>query len=276
MAMTLESLKPATADKPPRILIYGEPGIGKTSLAAEFPGAALVRVEDGIPAGVEIPAFPKAESFDEVMEALGVLYTEDHPYTTVIIDSITEFEKLVFAETCARGDENGNAKANVEAFGFGKGYVFAKRVLEEFIDAINTLRTERNMTVILIAHAAVQSFNDPESESYNRWEIALKASDKPNADLRGAIEREMDAIFLIKTPINVEPEKKDKPGSRAIARPSRVRKIYTEGTPALTAKNRYGMPPELRYDLGKGYAAIAPYLPGHGRGAAADDEKEAA
>lgn len=273
MAMTLASLKPTTADQPPRILIYGDPGIGKTTLASEFPDAAFVRIEDGIPANVNALAFPVAESFQDVMEALGVLYTEETGVRTLVVDSVTELQKLVFAETCARGDEHGHAKANIDAFGFGKGYVFAKQVMQEFLDAINTLRREKGMTIILIAHAAVTRFDDPETQSYDRWSIDL------HKQLVGMVEREMDAILLLKTPIDTatveEASSKDGPAKRVIAKGKRVRVLYTEGTPAMIAKNRYDIPSGLRVDVGAGYAALAPYLPGH-REAVAASEKEAA
>lgn len=258
MALTLQSLKPTTADQPPRLLVYGPPGIGKTSLAAEFPDVAFVRVEDGIPGGVDVQAFPVASTFNDVIEALGVLYTEEHDRKTVVVDSITEMQKLVFAETCERGDEHGNRKASIEGFGYGKGYVLAKRVMDEFLHAINVLRREKGMTIVLIAHSTVTRFDDPESESYDQWSIDL------HKQLVGMVEREMDAILLLKTPVDVRTEDKGLKGSRAIASAKRIRKMYTEGTPAMIAKNRYGLPPEMRFDLGAGYAALAPYLPGHG------------
>ena len=240
-----------------------------TSLAAEFPDCAFVRVEDGIPAGVNVAAFPVALDFGTVMDQLADLYANpESGVRTVVVDSVTELQKLVFAETCARGDDHGNAKRNIEDFGYGKGYVRAQAVLQEFIDGINMLRNELGITVILIAHSVVTQFNDPESEAYDQWSISL------HKQLVGQVEREMDAILLVKTPIEVKTEDRGLKGTRAIASSKRIRKIYTEGSPAFIAKNRYGLPPELRYDIGKGYAALAPYLPTHAAPSA--EQKEAA
>lgn len=261
MAISLSNLKKVKADKPPRILVYGPPGIGKTTLASEFPNPVFLQVEEGTPSGKELDAFSDLKTFSQVMEALAALYTEEHEFKTVVIDSVTALEKLIFAETCARGDERGNSKANIEDFGYGKGYVFATRVAGEFIEGINALRRDRGMAVVLIAHSTVLRFDDPETVSYDRYEIALRTSDKPNADIRGMFERDMDAIFLLKQPVTVKTEEVGFNKERALATGGGTVLIHAVGKPAYTAKNRYDMPPTIRYDKGQGFAVLAPYFP---------------
>lgn len=69
MALSLASLKKVHADKPPRILIYGPAGIGKTTLASEFPSPVFLQIEDGTPAGVELTSFGKIDTFQQLIVA---------------------------------------------------------------------------------------------------------------------------------------------------------------------------------------------------------------
>ena len=284
MAISLSDLKQVRADKPPRLLVYGPPGIGKTTLASEFPNAVFLQIEDGTPGDTELTSFGELSNYGDVMDALAAIYQEDHEYRTLVIDSVTKLEKLVFAEACRRGDEHGNAKANIEDFGYGKGYVYAFRVMEEIVEAINAIRNDRKIGVILIAHSNVQRFDDPETVSYDRYEIALRTSDKPNADIRGMVEREMDGILLLKQPVNIKGEDRKGAAAKTDKAIARVRAdgggailIHAIGKPAYTAKNRYGIPNTVRYDKGKGFAALAPYLPGYeAPTTVAADKKEAA
>lgn len=257
MAISLSDLRKVKADKPPRILIYGPPGIGKTTLASEFPDPVFLQIEDGTPGGIELDSFGKLDTFGQVNDALIALYTEEHNFKTLVVDSVTELQKLIFAETCARGDDKGNAKANIEDFGYGKGYVYAGKVWADFLDGINALRRERGMTIVLIAHSTVTRFDDPETVSYDQYQIDLHGKSV------GAIEREMDAIFLLKQPVNVKKEDQGFNKERARAEGGGAVLIHTIGKPAYTAKNRYDMQSTIRYDKGQGYAALAPYFPGY-------------
>ena len=54
------------------------------------------------------------------MEAIGALYTEDHAFRTVVVDSLDWLEPLVWEHTART-----NGWKNIEQPGYGKGYVAA-------------------------------------------------------------------------------------------------------------------------------------------------------
>lgn len=283
MAISLSNLRKVRADKPPRLLLYGPPGIGKTTLGSECPDPVFIQIEDGTPGDAELTSFGKLSTFQDVYDALGALYTEDHEYKTVVIDSVTELQKLVFQETGARGDDEGKSYARIEDFPYGKGYVYAMAVWQDLLDGLDALRNDRGMTVVLIAHSMVSTFNDPEGPAYDQYQIALHSSAKANADHRGLIERHMDAIVLLKKSVVTKLEgkaglsaKNEKTAVRTRATGGETIIMHPVGKPAFTAKNRYGMPPTIRYDKGQGYAALAEYLPNNSSATVVEMKKDAA
>jgi DNA polymerase III delta prime subunit len=61
--------------QPPRLLVYGPPGVGKTSFAAGAPGCVIVQTEEGADV-VGADRFPLATSVDDVWHALDQLEKE--------------------------------------------------------------------------------------------------------------------------------------------------------------------------------------------------------
>ncbi|GGE18354.1 hypothetical protein GCM10011390_41940 [Aureimonas endophytica] len=256
MAISLADLRRVKADKPPRILIYGNEGVGKTTLASEFPEAVFLQCEEGTPGETELTSFGRLETFAAVIEAMTSLYDEEHEFKTLVVDSVTALQRLIFVETCARGDEHGNSKNRIEDFGYGKGYVNAKNVLREFLDGCEALRRDRGMAIILIAHSVVTTFNDPETNAYDRYEIDL------HKQLLGEVTRDLDAILLLKKPVSIKEEAKGFNGKRSRGEgAANVILIHAVGKPAFIAKNRYGIPESIRFDRGAGYAKLSEYLP---------------
>lgn len=250
MALSMADLKQVKADKPPRSVIYGEHGLGKTSFAAEFPNPVFLQTEQGETAKLELSSFGLLTSFDAVMEAIGVLYSEAHEFLTCNLDTTTSMEKLVWAEVCRR-----NKWSSIEAPGYGKGYKEADYVWQELLDGLNALRRDRGMAINYLAHSTVDRFDDPTTASYSRYEVDLH--DRAMA----MINRDVDNILLIKQEVTLQKDDQGFGKERKVGQSGSARWIYTDGRPGFQAKNRYGMPEKLLFEAGKGYAALAQYLP---------------
>ncbi len=264
MAISIASLRKVKVDQPPRVLIYGPPKMGKTTLASEFPAPVFLQTEQGESGGLELDSFGHLQTYAEVDEALISLFNETHAFATLVVDSLSELEKLIIAEACKR-----NGWKNIEQPGYGKGYVAADAIWQEFLTAINMLRSQRGMAVVLIAHASIERFDDPQTQSYSRYDIDL------HKNVRALMQREVDAILLVKQDVSLLKEKTSFGGERAIGTGA-SRWIYCEGSPAYTAGNRYNMPDKLLFQPGKGFAALAPYFPQPAAGETAPAKKEEA
>ena len=103
--------------EPPRILVHGTEGIGKSSFVAKAPNPVFIQTEDGL-AQINVQKFPLAESFDEVMENLTALLNEPHDYKTVVIDSVDWLEGLAIRKIL----EGSKGKKSLAEFEYGTGY----------------------------------------------------------------------------------------------------------------------------------------------------------
>ena len=69
MAISLASLHRTTALQPPRILMHGVAGVGKSTFAAKADAPVFIMTEDGL-GKLQVPHFPLATSYTDVSEAL--------------------------------------------------------------------------------------------------------------------------------------------------------------------------------------------------------------
>ena len=245
MAISLASLQTSSTLRPPRILMHGVHGVGKTTFAAGADAPVVIMTEDGL-GMLKVPHFPLATSYAEVAEALDALLNEDHDFGTVVVDSVDWLEPLIWAEACKR-----NGWASIEAPGFGKGYAEALTIWREYLDRLNALRDRKGMVVIQIAHTDIKRFDSPEHEPYDRYVIKLQAR------AAALLQEHCDVVLFANYRLSIA--KADVGFNKKVARAlgSGERVLHTAERPAFLAKNRYGLPDTLPLDW-KAFVAAMP------------------
>lgn len=250
MAISLASISRTTRNAlPPRVVIHGAQKIGKSTFAAGSFNPIFIPLEDGL-SGIETSAFnggAPLRSYDEVDQALTSLYVETHEFGTVVVDSTDWLEPLIWDHVCKK-----NGWASIESPGYGKGYVEAANVWREFLDKLNTLRIERGMAVILIAHSAVKRFEAPDTEAYDRYELKMQKS------ALGLIVEWADAILFAQDETAIKKEKTSGDNVRARALSTGRRIMNTTAKPSFIAGNRYGLPEVLDLNWSALMGAMSP------------------
>jgi len=230
---------------PRRVMLYGTHGIGKSTFGSMCPGSIFIQTEDGL-GEIDCDKFPLVETFDQVITALSELYSEKHPYRTVVVDSLDWLERLIWADVCKK-----KMVESIEDIGYAKGYVFALTQWREFLDGLTALRTERGMMVMLIAHAKIEKFENPETDNYDRYVPRLHKL--ASAVVQEWCDEVLFATYKVYTKTTDEGFNRKK--TKGTGTGERI--IRTTERPAHVAKNRLNLPDELPLD----WTAYEQYLP---------------
>lgn len=209
---------------PPRILLYGMEGIGKSTFAAHFPAPVFIQTEDGL-GNINCERFPLATSYLDVLEQLVALQTEEHNYQTVVVDSLDWLERLIWDNVAT------NAKVDsIESIGYGRGYTIALNNWRKILDITTKLR-EKGMIVLFLAHALAEDYTDPEVTGLKRFTPRLHKT------ARSLLAEYVDLILLATRKFGAANGNENNP-----------RIVRTEATPYQVAKSRYSIPSEMPLD----------------------------
>lgn len=248
MAFDLNSIRRGPRIGPPRIIVYGPHGVGKTTFGSQAPSPILLPLEDG--QGVlDIPSFDLIKDYSELTEAIGTLYSGDHSFQTAVVDSLDWLEPIIWKETCRRNDWS-----DIEQPGYGKGYTAADHVWREFFAGLVALRDAKGMAIILLSHCEIKKFNDPNSDPYDRYQIKLHSR-------ASALAQEWaDAVLFAN--FKSYTEKSDAGFKKTVVRGKGLgeRALFTEERPAYLAKNRYSLPHEIDFTQQNGFQTVMDHI----------------
>ncbi len=248
MAISLSSLKSTKRNDPPVMLLYGVDGIGKTSLAAEFPDPIYLATEgERPPSDIEMATPGTIESFDDLLNIIGELLTVEHDRRTVIIDSVDGLEPLVWGATCARLGVN-----SIEEPGFGRGYVEADSEWHELMSAVSAL-SRTGIHVVMLAHPEIIRFDSPVTDPYSRYTIKL------HKRANSLVREKVDIVAFMNYRVSIKEKEVARQTKVAHAEGGKERNIHLNEGAGYVAKNRFSMPDSIVYRKGQGYAELAKF-----------------
>ena len=224
--MTLAAITRGRIQAPLRVLVYGPEGVGKSTLGADAPSPIFLGAEDGT-AHLDVARLPQPEMWADVLAAVALLAREPHEFKTLVIDSLDWIEPLVHAFVCAEAKVK-----SMEDVSYGKLYIAAVEQWRLLISALDRLRTAKRMHVVMVAHALVKSFKNPEGPDYERYQ--LKVHEKSAALLKEWVDELLFARFET---FSVKGKNEQK--AKGVSTGARV--VQTIRAAAYDAKTRHGL-----------------------------------
>lgn len=230
-----DTLRKGKQAVPPRICIYGGHGIGKSTLASQFPNPIFISTEDGLDS-LDVVSFPRANHVNDVVTSIKTLIKEPHDFKTVVIDSVDWLVEPLIV---------GNVEASHEAkdLAYGKGQMLVAEEFREILQGLDVLRMKRGMNVVLIAHAAVVRFEDPRTEPYDRYQPKLP--NRCNALLQEWAD--VLAFAAFKVIIRKSDTGFNNTKNRGVTTGERL--LHFVENPAYAAKNRFNCPEDVEMTI---------------------------
>jgi AAA domain len=148
---------------PQRIGIFGPSGVGKTTLASQFPGSLILDTEQGS-THLPVDRIP-ITSLAQLRQVLRELPETD--CQTVVIDTFGGIEKLLQEKICREKGLSG-----MEDLGYGKAWAFLIEEHVAFLGQLDLVRAA-GINVVSIAHAVSRKVQYPGTDSFDRWEPRL-------------------------------------------------------------------------------------------------------
>jgi hypothetical protein len=224
-------------EKAKKVVVYGPEGIGKSSLAGQFPRPVFIDTE-GSTTEMNVDRLKKPTSWTMLLGQVQWVKQQGSRFGTLVIDTIDWAEMLCVESVCAQ-----HGKKGIEDFGYGNGYVYVKEEFGRFLNLLSDL-VEAGIHVVLVAHAQIIKFEQPdEMGAYDRYQ--LKLGKKTSSQTAPLVKEWADMVLFInyKT-FSVATDAK---GTKHKGQGG-GRMVYATHHPAWDAKNRHGLPDEFPLD----------------------------
>lgn len=227
-----------------KAVLYGQEGVGKSSLAANIPGIVFIDCE-GSTTKMNVRRLPAPTSWAMLCDEMD--YIRENAavkgYKAVAIDTFDWAESLALQAICSEHNVKG-----IEGFNYGKGWQYESELIARFLENTDKL-IKAGIHVILICHAISRKTTLPEEiDEFDHWE--LKLGNKTTNKIAPLLKEwsDMTLFLAFKTQIMAADDK-----GKVHKATSVQRVMYATKSAWWDAKNRFGLPDMMPLD----YSAIA-------------------
>jgi hypothetical protein len=215
-------------------VLYGPPGVGKSTFASEAPNPIFIPTERGLDQ-ITVAKFPIPKTLAEFGSYLKAIEEEQNDFQTVVIDTADALEGLIFDAVCKEGKVQ-----SLEEYGggFQKGYFRAREYWARLLSRLTQMSEQR--TVLLIGHSHLRTVADPMlATSYDVFELRIQ---QKSVEL---IRQAVDLILFCRMATTVAKDSPRAKKGRGLV--SGDREMYTQPTTGLESKNRYDLESPMEF-----------------------------
>ena len=220
-----------------KTVIYGTEGVGKSTLASQFPSPLFLDIEGGT-AQMDVRRIEKPATWSDLVAVVNEVAQNPGICETLVLDTADYAEGM-----CVQSILKKYNQKSIEFFGYGKGYTYIGEEWQKLMDAFNNV-IAAGMNVTVIAHAKQRKIEQPDQiGAYDHWEMKLSRQVGP------LLKEWADLLLFLNYKtlvVTTDTNSRKAQGGRRV--------MYTSHHPSWDAKNRHGLPEEMELS----FAGLAP------------------
>ncbi|MGL5079123.1 MAG: ATP-binding protein [Waterburya sp.] len=227
-------------EQPWSLILYGKPKVGKTTFAAEAPGAFIFDFERGSNFIETVPKLAVTHTSQwrtQLSEIVNLKEAEiegkKFPLQTAVIDSLSALTLMHTREICQEHN-----RASLDKFDFGRGYEELRARIEKIIDLVTWFK-EKGKNVILLAHETREQVTDLVAGDHSLVTLSVSSgSYKKDKDIAEKLTSQFDAVLYMKMAIQ-----KIEDSNQVAQNSSRL--IHSKGHPGAVIGTRFKSMPDV-------------------------------
>jgi hypothetical protein len=221
-------------NKPIKVFLYGKNGIGKSSFMAQMDAPIFLDLEGNI-GHLPVDSQPLG-SLRDISEFLQALSMQEHPYKTLVLDSVDVLESLCFQYVKVKYKDD---------LGYGKEYVHVADCFRKILTQLEPLFNHKRMNIAFIGHETIRRVELPTEKAFDRHEPRIREK------FWGILCDWVNCVLFATNKIIREATEEAgfgrKRDDRIRARSDHV--LYTTPSAAYVAKNVFGLDREMPLDF---------------------------
>ena len=232
----LQRIKKGPTKLPPKIMLIGVEGVGKSTAGAQMPNPVFICGESGL-VGHQFADVPNytPENWQDVLDFVDALAADPSGYKSLVIDTLDWIEPLLYAHVVSA--QNKPEYKTIADIPFGRGTPLAQNEARKLIVRLDKVNAA-GMNVLILSHSQQKTVKNPLGDDYDHFESSV------NAKICGIFKQWVDEILFARFEVFTETK-----NNRVRAYGGNMRIVETEHSAAWDAKNRYGLPEQMPLDM---------------------------